>query len=349
MTSSDQTPLRSTDPQVLVVGAGIAGLACAAALRAEGVPVRVVERGRRAGGRMSGRTLHGRPVDLGASYFTVPDGSAFGAVVASWEEDGLAHPWTDTFTVLDGSPADARSAADGNSAADEPRTTTGPVRYAADHGLRSLLVDAAEALDADPGADVLFEHDVTQVHADGTVDGIRYDTVVLAMPEPQAVRLLDPMSPLAARLRPDAWEPVLAIVLGYGERAWPVDLHGAFVDGSALVSFIADDGDRRGDGAPVLVAHTTSAFAREHLEHPEGAVDAVTAEVTSLLGLGDQPRPDWSHAHRWTYARTTASHPEPYALYDRLAICGDAWGGRSSVSTAWASGDALGRALAARG
>lgn len=341
MTSSAPHSDRATSSGVLVVGAGIAGLACAGALREAGVPVRVVDRGRRAGGRMSGRTLHGRPVDLGASYFTVPEGSAFGAVVARWEEKGLAHPWTDTFAVLDDSVSGEVSALDSST------TTTGPTRYAAGHGLRSLLVDLADDL-ADPAIELVFEQEVAQVQASGLVDGVQYDAVVLAMPEPQAVRLLDPASPLAHRLHPDAWEPVIAVALGYGERAWPAGLHGAFVDGSAVLSFIADDGDRRGDGAPVLVAHTTSAFARGHLEHPDGAVDVVTEATSALLGLGDSIRPDWSHAHRWTYARTAASHPEPFGLHERIAICGDAWGGRSSVATAWASGDALGRALAAR-
>ncbi|WP_291050675.1 FAD-dependent oxidoreductase [Herbiconiux sp.] len=352
MTSSPAAPTSAPHSAngagVLVVGAGIAGLACARALRDAGVPVRVVDRGRRPGGRMAGRTLHGRTVDLGASYFTVPDGSAFGEVVARWEGKGLAHPWSDTFTVLDA------HGTGGGSPLESSRTTTGPMRYAAVGGLRSLLVDLAEELGADEErrVDVQLEQAVTSVHHDGTVDGsddgVRYDTVVLAMPEPQAARLLAPGSVVAAALDTNAWEPTIAVALGFAERTWPADLHGAFVEASVVVSFLADDGDRRGDGAPVLVAHTTAGFAREHLEHPDGAVEAVVAEVSALLGLGESARPVWNHAHRWTYARTTASHPEPFALHERIGVCGDAWGDRSSVPTAWASGDALGRAIAAR-
>ena len=48
------------DTPVTVVGAGIAGLACARALTAGGSAVRVLDRGRRPGGRMSSRTLHDR-------------------------------------------------------------------------------------------------------------------------------------------------------------------------------------------------------------------------------------------------------------------------------------------------
>ncbi|MFB2583676.1 NAD(P)/FAD-dependent oxidoreductase [Herbiconiux liukaitaii] len=347
------TPSPAEEPSeseggVLVVGAGIAGLACALALREAGVPVRVVDRGRRPGGRMSGRTLHGRAVDLGASYFTVPDGSGFAQVVDGWQHRGLAHPWTDTFSVLPAPEPTAPATAE---------TKTGPMRYAAAAGLRSLVEDLATPAHA-AGATLDLSRDITRVHPDGTVEPAPepagaggdgpYDVVVLAMPEPQAARLLEPGSPAAAGLDVEAWEPALAIALGFAERAWPADLHGAFVDGSPIVTFLADDGDRRGDGAPVLVAHTTAAFAAQHLDTPDAAIPAVTAEVVALLGLAPDIAPTWAHAHRWTFARATSTHPEPYLLEGRIAVCGDAWGGRSSVSTAWASGDALGRALAAR-
>ncbi|MCS5719737.1 FAD-dependent oxidoreductase [Herbiconiux sp. CPCC 205763] len=313
---------------VLVVGAGISGIACARALRDAGVTVRVVDRARRPGGRMSGRTLQGRVVDLGASYFTVPAGSGFSGVVERWVEKGLARPWTDTFAVIGTGP--------------DARTTKGPMRYSAAHGLRSLVVDLAD------GLDVGLECDVAQVADDGTVDGVQYDTVVLAMPEPQAARMLAPASPLIARLDTAAWEPTIAVALGFAERAWPAELHGAFVEGSSVLTFVADDGDRRGDRAPVIVAHSTAAFAREHLDAPEGAVSAVPGELRALLGLEPSIQPAWNHAHRWTFARAASTHPEPFALHERIGVCGDAWGGRSSVATAWASGDALGRAIAGR-
>jgi renalase len=85
---------------VVVVGAGISGIACARRLHDAGVTVRVVERSHRLGGRMAVRTEHldGRPhaVDIGASYFTVQD-PHFTQVVSAWERLGLARPWTDTF------------------------------------------------------------------------------------------------------------------------------------------------------------------------------------------------------------------------------------------------------------
>ena len=49
--------------------------------------------------------------------------------------------------------------------------------------------------------------------------------------------------------------------------------------------------------------------------------------------------------HRWTFARPAEARPEPYGLVDGIGACGDGWSAPSRVEAAWASGDALGRAL----
>ena len=311
---------------VLIVGAGISGLACAHALAASGVPARVVDRGRVVGGRMASRRFEGRPVDLGAAFFTADLASPFGAVVQGWLERGLARPWTDTFSVSEpGHPL---------------VTKPGPMRYAAPAGLRSLLADLAA------GLEVELEHPVE------TIDPSAHPATVLAMPDPQARRLVDASSTIAARLTEGSdWAPTIAVALGWPERPWPADLHGAFVNGSPVLSFLADDGDRRGDGAPVLVAHSSAELARHHLGDPDAAIAPITDAVRAVLDIATPPT--WSYAHRWTFARPLAQHPEPYLLETLsgpgnhlLGVCGDAWGASSSVGTAWTSGDALGRAIA---
>ncbi len=313
----------TSDDAVLVVGAGISGLACARALQAAGVSVRVVERGRVPGGRMASRRFEGRPVDLGAAFFTADLATPFGAVVQDWLDRGLARPWTDTFSVSD----------DGG-----PLTTkSGPMRYAAPGGLRALATDLAE------GVEVEFEHAVHSVSSGSNGEGV----TILAMPDPQARRLLPADSAVALSLDDGSgWAPTIAVALGWDDAAWPRDINGVFVNGSPMLTFVADDGDRRGDGAPVLVAHSTPEVAREFLDDPDAAITPITEAVRALLGIDLAPA--WSYAHRWTFARTLAGHPEPFLLADGVGVCGDGWGATSAVGTAWASGDALGRALAAR-
>ncbi|NYF18031.1 hypothetical protein HDC37_002887 [Microbacterium sp. AK009] len=304
---------------VMVVGGGISGLACARAASDGGLSVRVLDRGRRVGGRLSSRTVWKRAVDLGASYFVPGRSEDFREVVAGWEARGLARPWTDTFVVID---------ADG-----EQTLKQGPMRWAAPRGLRSLALDLAE------GLDVRQEHTVARVEP-YRVDGDDVGEVVLAMPGPQAARLTGTAPGVEL-----AWEPVIAVALRWPTRQWPSDLRGAFVHGDPDVTFIADDGDRRGDAAPVLVAHTTAERARLHLDDPAAAISPVVAAVQRLLGIA--PDPAATFAHRWTFARPVETAGAPFFRAPGLSACGDAWGEDAAVRTAWGSGHALGRALAA--
>ncbi|MDP3634933.1 FAD-dependent oxidoreductase [Phenylobacterium sp.] len=81
--------------RVAVIGAGLAGLACATALRRAGHAVTVLDKGRGPGGRMSARRVE-TPLgqvtfDHGAQYFTARD-PGFQAQVRAWAWPGSARP-----------------------------------------------------------------------------------------------------------------------------------------------------------------------------------------------------------------------------------------------------------------
>ncbi|WP_299576024.1 FAD-dependent oxidoreductase [uncultured Williamsia sp.] len=298
---------------VTVVGAGMSGAACAAELVRAGVEVRVVDRGRAPGGRMASPTLHDRRVDTGAGYFTVRD-SGFQAVVDDWHDRGLTRPWTDTFGVL--SP-------DG-----PPSTKSGPTRWATDGGLRSLVRDVL--------GDIPVET--------ASLDALPAGHVVVAMPDPQAARLAEVPDPVE-------YEPVIAVVVGFdGRPDLPFD-HAAFVNDHPDVAFLADDGSRRGDDAPVLVVHTTPDRARQHLDDPDAVIVPVVDALRRLLGTGD---PAWTHAHRWTFAKPAAQHDVSCHVAvdgDRVVgLAGDQWcpEGAPRVESAWRSGVDLAAALLPR-
>jgi len=342
---------------VVVIGGGIAGIAAARELVDQGVAVRVLDRGRRLGGRIGARAVAGRAVDVGASYFTVPDPDGpFAAVVRDWQQRGLAREWTDTFAVAEGGRLTGAK--------------SGPMRWGAADGLRSLVADLAS------GLSVTFPIEVAAVRRDGaslSVDGEPAAAVVLAMPDAQARRLLqmggglgdesgEPapgLGSVAGALTRQS-DPQIAVAAGWKRRWWP-EFAAAFVNDSEAVSFLADDGSRHGDGAAVLVAHVTPSLSARHLDDPDAVIAPVLDEVRGLLGgdgggeLSGSPdwAPGWSLAKRWALAKPTGRREQPYLLTEPadgppVAVCGDGWGGPSRVAQAFASGHATGRAIAAR-
>lgn len=325
---------------VVVVGGGISGVACARRLADAELSVRVVDRGRRLGGRLGARTLHDlpggpHPADLGAPYFTVSD-DGFRGVVDAWLARGLAREWTDTFrTAGPGGLSQARS---------------GPVRYAGTASLRALVEDLAQGLDVRSGM-TLDTADVERL-----IEGDEARAVVLAMPGPQAARLLAARRPDLAAVADQPYDPGIVLVARFERRVWP-EFDGAFVSDVAEVRWLADDGRSRGDGAPVLVAHSTPDFARAHLADPESATAPMLRAMRSVLGIDHDPVE--TRVQRWTFAQPTSGRDSTFHLTAsgtgpsgtglcRIGLCSDGWSSKSRVEAAWRSGDDLGAALAAR-
>ena len=326
--------------RVAVIGGGISGIACAGALASAGVPVRVFDRGHRIGGRLAAQTLRGtgtahdgRVVDVGAAYFTARE-DHFVDVVDGLIERGIVRPWTDTFHVAD------------------PRGIVGPklgpMRYATPRGLRSVVEDLASLLPGDL-VDIRHPVDVPPIRREADriiVAGDDYAAVAICVPDPQAKPLLVDDSVTDARVLLDGgplWEPVMSLTAVYDDMCWE-EFDGMFVNDEAVLTFIADDGRRRGDQAPVLVAHSTATLAAGHLSEPLGAAPALLASLASVLRpTGD---PSWFTVKRWTHARPLTARVERFGFVEGIGLAGDAWAGGPRTESAWLSGHALGSHLA---
>jgi predicted NAD/FAD-dependent oxidoreductase len=165
------------------------------------------------------------------------------------------------------------------------------------------------------------------------------------MPDPQARRLLPDGSAAAARLEGREWRPVIAVAAGWARREWP-PMTAAFVNDHPVLSLVADDGDRRGDGAPVLVAHSVADVARRYDASPDDAVVPMLDALRRLLGLRSGPL--WTHAHRWRFAAPAQNRDDTFHLGDDgIGLAGDGWGS-PRIETAWRSGTDLARAVVER-
>jgi len=320
-----------SDSDLLIIGAGLAGVAAGVAATQAGASAHLIDRGRRIGGRMASRRLRetgtdfdGRVVDYGASYFTVRDPD-FRTHVDAMVAEGIVRPWTDTFHVhAEGVMAGVRS---------------GPMRYAAPAGLRTVVEYLGRDL---PHATTATHVDVLDISNSGVAAaGCRAERAALCMPQPQAARLV------GDDLLPDVgitWEPVIAVTMVFNHKTW-IDIDGVFVNDDPVLTWIADDGRRRGDEAPVLVAHVNPVLAAGHLNDPSGVLPNAIAATRRVLEIDELPA--WSWAHRWSLARPMSAVEADCWVHPELPIglAGDAWAGGPRVEAAWLSGRALGRTL----
>ncbi len=312
--------------EVAIVGAGLSGLACAQALSDHGHRVRVFDKGRGAGGRMSTRRAGAWQFDHGAQYFTVRD-RRFARWVDAWRQDGIVAKWAGQVVVL----------------AEDKRTQKAgdPDRFVGVPSMSAICRYLAS------GQRVAFQTRVDGIERAGdrwrlvSGDGVDlglYDAVVVSAPAPQTAELLAGIAPeLAARAAQVEMAPCWAAMVAFGGPL-QVGFDAAFVHDSPL-SWIARDGSKpsRSDG-DAWVLHASHDWSRQHLELEAGnAAESLLEAFREATGARDVA-PVHLDAHCWRFAL-----PEPLSepcLFDadlRLAACGD-WCGGPRVEGAFLSG-----------
>jgi renalase len=333
--------LTASTPDVLVIGAGIAGLAAARELQRAGRSVVVLEKSRGLGGRAATRTVHGARVDHGAQFLTVRD-PRFQREVASWLADGTLVPWADgvvTWTAGAGWH--------------HPDPRAHP-RYASPEGMSALgrrLAEGLEVVREARAQAVRFEGDAWRVEVAG--GGLRRARrLLLTAPVPQALDLLAGVDlPAATRgaLEAVAYAPCYAVMAGYAD-ATPPDWPGVRLSEHPDLAWVAHDSHkRRAPSGTTLVFHATPAFSRRRWDDPPEAVIADLLEAASVV-VPFAPRPTWTDHQRWRYAQTERHHPEAALhLADGLFLAGDGFGGEGSgrIESAYLSGLAAARWIVA--
>jgi len=309
---------------VVIIGAGITGLACARRLLQSGVRALVLDKGRGIGGRVATRRTDGLQFDHGAQYVTTRS-DAFAAVMRDLVTAGHAAPWPDG---------------------------TGRARLAGAPGMVALAKALARGLDVRQGIHVAAIRPggngwQVQAAAEDYV-GTR---VVVTVPAPQVEGLLGIDHPLAAEIRGIRMEPCLTLMAG-------IDAPAPFVTREAPdepLAWIALDSTKPGrpagsdtGGALAWVAQASPAFSAAHLEDDPAAIAARMLPILcDSLGV-TADRVTHAAAHRWRYARVTTALGRPF-LRDAggsLYVGGD-WCIGPRVESAWTSGTAIANDLLA--
>lgn len=313
--------------KVAVVGAGMAGLACATALQRVNIDVMVFDKGRGPGGRMSSkRTVNGY-LDMGAQYFTARD-VRFKAQVQQWYEQGSVCSWS--------APIYQYYAQQLTPSSDEQ------LRYIGVPAMHSPLQQMAQQLATN------FETIISRVWSDSAGWWLQdattkvygpFEHVVLTLPPQQLANLLaDTHSAIPTTLLRPCWAVNLELSQPTGCAAG-----GIFIkEPQAPVSWLAQQQTKPGRvQTENWLVHFSPDFSEQHLEAESLFFEQCA--VAFLSQVLNQPL-IVSHcvSHRWRYAQLALDKPAMPAnpLANGLWYAGD-WARGGRVENAWLSGQAI--------
>ncbi|MDZ4160436.1 MAG: FAD-dependent oxidoreductase [Burkholderiales bacterium] len=350
--------------RVAVVGAGMAGIACARALAQAGCQVTVFEKSRGYGGRMATRQTEFGSFDHGAQYFTVRD-ERFAQALQDTPD--VAVPWSaNSVRVLD---------ALGHVVADAPLRRE--AHYVAAPGMNALVRTWAQALAAQGSAQVQLHTRVVRISADpihpggwqlhtqdANAEGAQsvaggFDQVVLAMPHPQVLELLQASGldqgagqGIAQALSAVTVAPCWTLMLAFPNAMQPGLPHlgpqwNAARSTHHRISWLAREGSKpRREHIERWTVQASPAWSAEHIgDAPERVTAKLLKAFAEVTGIRAEP----SHAvvRRWLYAQTQTPLGQPYLWSPELnlGVCGD-WCLGHRVEDAFVSGLELGLAIA---
>lgn len=315
--------------KVAVIGAGMAGLACARILRRSGCYVEVFEQDRIIGGRMATTRLGLVPFDHGAQYVTARSdlfrsyldeltGSGYAArwspTAANGEQASLLMPW---YVGTPGMSSIVRPLAEG-------------VRLHTDRRVHTLQR-------SEKGWLLWFE--------DESCSG-PYQAVAVATPAPEARLLVGRIEELAQPLERVRVSPCWAVLVRLEDRVFPIQ--DVFSDMSEVVRWVSRNNAKparpqRGDH---IVIHASPGWTRE-TEDVEADVVAseLWNEVCNILSL-PPIRPAQISAHLWRHGLVDEALGETFLFSTKhlVGIAGDWCLGRLAEH-AYESGLGLGRAI----
>jgi len=316
---------------VLVIGAGIAGLTAATELARRKIPCVVLDKGRAPGGRMATRTIDGARFDHGAQHFSARS-VPFRTAVARWRHEGVVGEWF-------------------SSPVRQSTQRTVEPRLLGVDGMRSIPVRLAAGLDVRTSITV----DRLRVSTSGvealTGDDViaRGSGVILTPPLPQLVRLLDRSgveltAELSRRLRAVSYHATLAVMATLDAPSGLANGH--LSQPGEPIAWIGDNHHKGISEAPAVTIHSTPGFAAQHL-------DADPKQWTRTLSEHAQPhlvgRIVAATGHRWRYAEPNSTFDDGAVLVDaerRVVLAGEVFSA-ARVEGAFLSGLAAAARVAA--
>lgn len=337
--ASSGTP--ATAPRVAIVGAGLAGLACAAELTRRGASVTVFEQDSVPGGRAATRVTEHGNFDFGAQFFTAQN-HRFEAIAAGWTGAGLVKPWSGRMVAFSGG-----------------RLIEQTAKHMRQVGVPAMGEIARHlAIGIDVRLSTTIEHVETrsglwQLHAsDRRTLAVRgFDALVMATPSPQAAVLLKGQSALVDKIAAVQWVPCWAAMVSL-VRSSGAGFAAAFVNDDPILGWVSCDSAKPGREripgvAERWVLHAKPRWSQDYIDMaPEQAGQWLLRAFSARLGRALKPRALTAYCWRHAIPVNPLSQTCLWDSKRRVGFAGD-WCGGPRLEGAYLSGLALAEAMIA--
>lgn len=328
--------------EVLVIGAGVAGLSAARVLADAGLSVSVVERAAGVGGRCATRRVEGRPVDHGVGFLHGSSPEFRRAIDAV---EGRALPGWPRRVQGTGPPCQART------------FRSGEFRIAFAEGISSFPKILARGLRVERGRRVValepIPGGVRAALEGGEVRAASRTIVALAVEQTTALletwprEATPPIASLRALLRGLGSRSALTLIAAYPDEVPVPEWDAFYPEDSPILQIVLHDASKRLELRPtILVFQARPCWSRTHLDGEGPAWEsAMLAEAGRVVGRW-AASPRWTQRHIWRYARVDGGCELSGPVWvprggGGIGFAGEAFGAGGGVEAAFLSGKRL--------
>ena len=274
---------QNDDLDVLVIGAGMAGLTAAKKLEADGLRVAVLDKGRGVGGRMATRRFGDAIFDHGAQFITGRD-VRFLKSLSEWEAAGCAMEWC---RGLEEKP-------------------DGHMRWRGAPGMTGIAKNLAV------GLDLRLQHQITALKNESGVwiaemkEGVSLSAraVIQTAPVPQALAMFDaggwsPEAEMRERLELITYERCL-VAMALLKDASKVPPPGGLSVKEGPIAWLGDNHQKGISNHPAITIHATPEYSLANWDRDrlEVAAELIAAAAPWIGGEVQE-----FQAHGWKFSR----------------------------------------------
>jgi renalase len=320
----------TNNPDILIIGAGLAGLSAANDLQRAGYKVLVVDKGRGLGGRLASRRIGDATFDHGAQFMTTRQ-SRFLEQVNQWVDAGVAKQW---YSSVPGQP-------------------NSHIRYCGVPTMNAIAKYIAKDID------VLRATKVTRIVQEdkrwtATLDNgatISAISMIITSPIPQTIALLATGNTQlpddkCARLNRILYEQCIA-VMAILDGPSKIPSPGALMLEDGPIAWISDNQQKGVSILPAITIHGSGAFSAKYFDDDrDQAAEKLIEAAKPYLGSNVVE----FQVHGWRYSKPIIMDQHSCMLASEntslppLVFAGDAFAGprvEGAVLSGWAAAETL--------